>query len=117
MVGMDAFLEIHTWKAYRKLFDLAAFIVMTRPQAVKPDQDMKIVAQQFARTKISDAYALSGQGDCLVHPQKQAIHLAPVTPMDISSTHIRQMIHDGQSIGRWVAPEVEAYIENKGLYR
>ena len=41
MVGLDAFLEIHTWKSYRQLFDLAAFIVMTRPQVAKPDQDMK----------------------------------------------------------------------------
>jgi nicotinate-nucleotide adenylyltransferase len=117
MVGMDAFLEIHTWKAYRKLFDLAAFIVMTRPQAVKPDQDMKILALQFARTKISDAYVLSGQGDCLVHPHMKPIHLAPVTPMEVSSSQIRDMLHKGQSIGRWVAPAVEAYIESKGLYR
>lgn len=117
MIGLDAFLDIHTWKSYRQLFDLAAFIVMTRPQAVEPDHDMITLALQFARERISDAYELSGKEDRLVHPQKQVIHLAPVTPMDISSSRIREMIHRGQSIRQWVAPTVEAYIVSKGLYR
>jgi nicotinate-nucleotide adenylyltransferase len=117
MVGLDAFLEIHTWKAYWQLFDLAAFIVMTRPQAVKSDQDLKTLALQFARERISDAYQLSEEGDCLTHPQKQVIHLAPVTPMDISSSRIREMIRKGQPIRQWVAPPVVAYIESKGLYQ
>jgi nicotinate-nucleotide adenylyltransferase len=117
MVGLDAFLEIHTWKAYRQLFDLTAFIVMTRPQASKPDQEMTTLTLQLARERISDAYQLSKEGDRLVHPEKQVIYLAPVTPMDISSSRIRTMIHKGQSIHQWVAPTVEAYIESKGLYR
>lgn len=117
MVGMDAFLEIHTWKSYRKLFDLATFIVMTRPRTVTPDQDLKTLALQFARERISDAYEPVAEGDRLEHPQKQAIHLSPVTPMDISSSRIRETIHNGLPIGQWVAPAVEAYIESKGLYR
>ena len=117
MVGMDAFLEIHTWKSYRRLFELAAFIVMTRPETVKADQDMKSVALQFAKERISDGYALSGDGDRLVHPQKQVIHLASVRPLDISSSRIRDMIRKGRPIGQWVAPTVAAYIESKGLYR
>lgn len=117
IVGMDAFLEIHTWKSYRKLFDLATFIVMTRPRALTPDQDLIKLALQFVRKRISDAYEPSVEGDHLVHPQKQAIHLSQVTPMDISSSCIRERIHKGQPIGQWVAPAVEAYIESKGLYR
>jgi nicotinate-nucleotide adenylyltransferase len=117
MVGLDAFLEIHTWKAYRQLFDLAAFIVMTRPQAVKPDQNMKTLILQFARQRISEAYQLSKEANTLIHPEKQAIYLSPVTPVDISSSRIREMIRTGQSIHRWVVPPVEAYIESKGLYR
>jgi nicotinate-nucleotide adenylyltransferase len=117
MVGMDAFLEIHTWKSYLKLFDLATFIVMTRPRTTTPDQDLKTLALQFARERISDAYEPAVEGDRLAHPQKQAIHLSPVTPMDISSSRIRESIHKGQPIGQWVTPAVEAYIESKGLYK
>jgi nicotinate-nucleotide adenylyltransferase len=117
MVGLDAFLEIHTWKSYRQLFDLAAFIVMTRPQATKPDQEMTTLTLQFVKEQISGAYKLSKEGDRLVHPEKQVIYLAPVTPMDISSSRIREMIRKGQSIHQWVASTVAAYIESKGLYR
>jgi nicotinate-nucleotide adenylyltransferase len=117
MVGLDAFLEIHTWKAYRQLFDLAAFIVMTRPQAAKTDQGMEMLTLQFAKERISDAYELSKNRDGLFHPEKQAIYLAPVTPVDISSSRIRDMIREGRSVHQWVAPKVAAYIESKGLYR
>ncbi len=118
IVGLDAFLEIHTWKSFRQLFDLAAFIVMARPQGPKPHLGMKEQTEQYARERISDAYSLSvsAHGDILVHPQKQAIYLAPVTPVDISSSRIREMTRQGQSIRRWVAPSVAAYIERKGLY-
>ncbi len=117
MVGLDAFLEIHTWKSFRQLFDLAAFIVMARPQGPKPVSDIKGLAAQFTRERISAAYAMSAQGDAMVHPAKQPIYLAPVTPVDISSSRIREMIGQGQSIREWVAPTVAAYLEKKGLYR
>jgi nicotinate-nucleotide adenylyltransferase len=117
IIGLDAFLEIHTWKSFRQLFDLAAFIVMTRPQGPNPAPDMKEQAAQFAKERISAAYALSCHGDAMVHPAKQPIYLAPVTPVDISSSRIREMIGQGQSIRNWVAPTVAAYIEKKGLYR
>lgn len=117
IVGLDAFLEIHTWKSFRQLFDLAAFIVMTRPQGVQTSASMKTQAVRFARKRISDKYALSDGGDALVHPEKQLIYLAEVTPVDISSSRIRQMIGQGLPVRKWVAPEVAEYIENKGLYR
>ena len=31
IIGMDAFAEIHTWKANRELLDQASFVVMGRP--------------------------------------------------------------------------------------
>jgi nicotinate-nucleotide adenylyltransferase len=117
MVGLDAFLEIHTWKKYRQLFNLAAFIVMTRPHAAKTDQEMEMLTLQFARKRISDAYELSEKRDALMHPEKQAIYLAAVPPVDISSSRIRDMIREGRSVRQWVAPKVAAYIENKGLYQ
>jgi len=119
IVGLDAFLEIHTWKSFRQLFELAAFIVMARPQEPKPSLGMKVLAEQFAKERISDAYSLSlsAHGDALRHPQKQFIYLAPVTPVDISSSRIREMTRQGLSIRKWVAPSVAAYIEGKGLYR
>jgi nicotinate-nucleotide adenylyltransferase len=117
MVGQDAFLEIHTWKFFRKMFDLAAFIVMARSQGPKPAHNMNELVLQFAKQHISAGYSMSAQGDSLVHPEKQMIFLAPVTPVDISSSRIREMIHQGQPVGKWVSPTVAAYIKKKGLYQ
>ena len=80
---------------------------------------MNEMTELFAKERISDAYSLSksAYGDALVHPHKHCIYLAPVAPVDISSSRIREMIRQGQSIRKWVAPSVAAYIETKGLYR
>ena len=92
---------------------------MARPQGPMLHPGMKALAAQFAKERISDDYCLSmsAHGDALSHPQKQFIYLAPVTPVDISSSHIRELIREGHSIRKWVAPSVAAYIEEKGLYR
>ena len=117
IVGLDAFLEIHTWKSYCEMFELATFIVMARPlnRSLGIRWPESVVA--YARQWLSKDYTLSAPGDALIHPQKEPIYLAQVTPIPISSSHIREMIGQGRSIREWVAPSVADYIENRGLYR
>jgi nicotinate-nucleotide adenylyltransferase len=117
LVGLDAFLEIHTWKSFRHLFDLAAFIVMTRPSGMASNSPWQESVARFTRNHISEAYLPSGQGDALIHPRKKPIYLVSVSPVAISSSRIRELIRKGQSVEQWVAPAVAAYIEGKGLYR
>jgi nicotinate-nucleotide adenylyltransferase len=117
VIGLDAFLEIHTWKSYGDMFELAAFIVMARPHSQASASDWQVSLIDYTRRWISSDYTLSCAGDTLIHPQKEPIYLAMVTPMSISSSQIREMIRQGRSIEEWVAPPVAAYIESKGLYR
>ena len=117
LVGVDAFLEMHTWKSYRRLFNLAAFIVMTRPDAMKRSLPLHTLALTYTLQHISDGYALSNDGNRLEHPEKKSIYLAPVTPVAIASTRIRDMTRKDQSIHQWVGSSVSDYIANKGLYR
>jgi nicotinate-nucleotide adenylyltransferase len=117
MVGLDAFLEIHTWKSYRRLFDLAAFILMTRPEPDQPVPSLHPSALEYARRHISPHYALADDGCALEHPEKKIIYLAPVTPVAIASSQIRAKIQHGQPIQQWVEPAVSDYIDQKGLYR
>lgn len=117
IVGVDAFLEIHTWKSYQRLFDLSAFILMTRPEPGKIPFSLVPLAIDYVRHHISDGYALASNGRTLVHPEKKAIYLAPVTPITIASTQIRDRVRHGEPIGQWVSPAVAEYIDNKGLYR
>jgi nicotinate-nucleotide adenylyltransferase len=116
-VGLDAFLEIHAWKSFRDMFEVAAFIVMARPQSQGLTSTWQTSVAEYARQWISQDYVLSTSGDALLHPQKKTIYLALVTPMLISSSQIRAMIRLGRSVREWVAPSVAEYIERKGLYR
>lgn len=114
LVGVDAFLEIHTWKAYRQLFNLAAFIVMTRPDS--GERPLNLTAQTYAHRHICDGYTLDIDGRSMKHPDLNPIYLATVSPAAIASTQIRDMIRSGHSIHQWVDSGVSEYIENKGLY-
>ncbi len=117
ILGLDAFLEIHTWKSFQQLFDLAAFIVMARLQNRRSVLPWRASVVEFAQQRISADYRLSTRTDTLIHPQKKPIYLASVTPVAISSSRIREMIRLGQSVQAWVDPAVADYIERKGLYR
>jgi nicotinate-nucleotide adenylyltransferase len=54
VMGLDAFLEIDTWKSFRDLLALVPVIVLSRPEAAgcSGDRDEKIV-QGFIRSKLS----------------------------------------------------------------
>jgi len=117
LVGIDAFLEMHTWKSYRQLFDFAAFVVMTRPDATQPSLPLRDLILTYTLRHISDGYAVCKDGTALEHPEKRSIYPASVTPVAIASSRIRDMIRNGRSIHQWVGAGVADYIENKGLYR
>ena len=117
MMGLDAFLEIHTWKAFRRLFEETAIAVMSRPGSgqwtARRDQE----ALSYVQRHIAPEYRLKRDDRMLVHPDKQCVYLLSVTPVDISSSSIRSGIQKGEPLDRWVAPPVARYIQQKGLYR
>ena len=117
IMGLDAFLEIDTWRAYQEFFDLVSFIVMMRPEANQNKRRSHETIEHILKTRISEDYALSVSKNCFIHKNKHPVCLADVTPLDISSTKIRQYITEGRSIQFWVPERVAVYIQTKGLYR
>ena len=118
IVGLDALLEMDTWKAYMDLFLLIPFIVMARPVPGCHDPSlMWKTLENYLKTKISDGYQFSPSLPGCVHPDKQPVFLFDFKPLDISSTKIRERIAKGRSIHRLVPEKVADYIKTKGLYR
>lgn len=117
LMGEDAFLEIHTWKSYHQVLGLTALIVMARPGSGQQDQTFPSLAANYAHRHLCDRYTLSKETDTLEHPEKRPIYLAPIQPVPIASTQIRDMIRIGQPTHEWVGHRVSDYIENKGLYQ
>ena len=117
IIGLDAFLEIDTWKSYRNFFDLIPIIVMTRPpDGANKNQEPCKAMEIYIRAHVSDGYRFLEHKSCFVHSTKQAIYLFNVTPIDISSSKIRRLIKQGASIKNFVPDAVDTYIHQKGLY-
>ena len=110
VLGMDAFLDINSWKSYQELFSLCNFIVMTRPgyeakelDQIIPDQIMKDFVYHPDKRKF-------------VHSSQFAIYFREITSLDISSHSIRTFIKNGRSIKYLLPEEVENYVKEHGFY-
>ncbi len=110
IVGTDAFMEIETWKEYRRLFDYAHFVIIRRPGS-NTEKIKGLLSKLQLKLK-------SGIGpDIFIAPSGNTLIIMEPTPIGISSTRIREMVMEGESI-RFLVPEyVRDYIMEKGLYR
>jgi len=109
IIGMDAFLEIKTWKSYEALFKEANFVVIKRPGV--PDE-------QFGSLVMSMnlGFQPGEDGSYFLPSTGHGIFYKKMTLLEISSTGIREKAAGKRSI-RFLLPEsVETYIAEKGLY-
>ena len=111
IVGLDAFLEIDTWKDYAALFELCHFVVMSRPGLEKkfsPEHLPVELAPDFCYDKRKCGYVY--RSGFLVFPRE-------ITALDISSTEIRKSFREGRSIKYLLPLPVENYIRSCKIYR
>jgi nicotinate-nucleotide adenylyltransferase len=118
IMGLDAFLEIHTWKSHQDLLEQIAFIVMARPAEDYPDarQGWRILETYLGSTLSADNQ-FDAKRACYILEGKQPIFICDIKALDISSTKIREKVKRKQSIKNFVTPEVAEYIRLKGLYK
>jgi len=111
IVGQDAFQAVTTWKDWERLLLLCNFAVMTRPGY----DDMRldaILPRTFAAKFIYDKKTDGFKG-----PTGQAIYFRHTSFLDISSSHMRDMVRTGNSI-RYLTPgKVRQYIMKHNLYK
>jgi nicotinate-nucleotide adenylyltransferase len=119
IVGLDAFLEMHTWKSYLDIFRKVPLIVMGRPQigiSIQQKTLHDIVSDYLFRNIVS-GFTYERPSLSFSHPELPSVYLMTVTAMDISSSHIRSLISRGRSIRYLVPDVVMEYILHKGLYQ
>jgi nicotinate-nucleotide adenylyltransferase len=109
ILGIDAFLEIKTWRDYKGLFDYAHFVVLFRAGCGKhPLGDLFSDLDIKASKTDTDNHFIAPSGNSII--------LITPTRMEISSTNIRNMVKEGKSIHFLVPYAVRDYIIEKGLY-
>lgn len=109
IVGLDAMLEIETWKSYQEIFNLCHLVVLDRP-------GYEFAAMAIILTnKIKCSY--QAEKKLFIHPGGNKIYFRPITRLDVSSTQIRRLTARGLSM-RYLLPEkVRRYILENKLYR
>ena len=113
LLGVDAFLEIETWRDYENVLEQCSFIIMSRPPFHL--EDAHYVLNKKYSQRIVD---LSGSSAPVnIEDSADLIYLVPIQALDISSTEVRKRVMRNQSIQYLVPESVERYIKENGLYQ
>jgi nicotinate-nucleotide adenylyltransferase len=109
IMGLDAFLEIDTWREYQQLFHYAHFVVIQRPGLPSEKLEPFLLSLKVG-------YRKTGKNGTFLMPTGHSVIYKRATLLEISSTDLRQRVGNGRSI-RFLVPEaVRSYIMDKGLY-
>jgi len=110
ILGIDAFLEIDTWKDYTDLIEGCSFIVISRP-GFNLEDAKNIIGGKYAQRMIEIKSSIK-EKDMGCYD----FFLLHMGSLDIASSDIRERIKKGESIQGLVPKEVEKYIKEKKLY-
>lgn len=116
IVGLDAFLEIDTWKSYTDLLVEIPMIVISRPDATLEPEDGWRRLDHYLKTVISAELTFNRSLACYEKPDMLPVYRYEVSALAISSTQIRDLRKSGRAIDFLVTKEVAKYITSRGLY-
>ncbi len=117
ILGLDAFLELNTWKSYMEILDIIPFIVIARPGSGNyKKKELYGEIEKFLLTQISDKYRYNRKIKGYIHEKKETVFVFDAAPLNISSTMIRNHVKKGKAINALVPPSVDSFIKNKRLY-
>lgn len=111
ITGVDAFLEIHTWKNFGELPLSADFVILGRPP-----YSQERLGSYIANT-FPDFDLVAGEGKGKMSPEQNAFFLVSMPPVAISSTDIRRHAAAGNPIHEYTPVPVVDYITANRLYR
>ena len=102
LIGADSFRSLESWREPERVVSLAHLALLARSGNGAADVDEATFREQVRRLG----------GDGALEPVVVATRR-----VDISSTEVRERIHDRKSIAGFVVDAVARYIADSGLYR
>jgi len=111
ILGSDSFNDIASWHEYAELMRLSSFIVAPRPN--HPSRPlMEVLPVELAREFWYDAGVAA-----YVNSGGNSITYLETTPIDISSSDIRERVSKGKSVRYLLPDSAIEFMETEGLYR
>ena len=118
IMGLDAVLEIDTWKSYRHLLASVPQIVISRPDSAdRTAADGWKRLAHYLKTAVSAGHTFSKTDNAFVATGLAPLYILDVSSLEISSTRIRHLVKSGRSIRYLVPPAIADYIATKGLFK
>ncbi len=114
LIGVDAFLEISTWRSPVELLRECEFIVANRPGFSLADVVAALPPE--LRPPVVDKKCGNRSAGSIRHGGA-IIHLLPDVNVPVSATQVREAVHAGRSIKKLVGEPVAEYIRKMKLYR
>lgn len=109
VLGGDAFLGFASWYCWQSLFDLSHILLVGRPGTALQDERLpEALRKELARRRT--------QAEALRDSPGGKIALFPITALDISASHIRELLRKAESARYLLPAPVLDYIGQKGLY-
>lgn len=117
LIGLDAFLDLPSWREPEALLAACSFVVISRPGQVF----QKLATLPFLQHITTEQLAPLDTGALdrlhLPLPSGQQIICLPLPPSQISASDIRHRIQCGAMLANLLPPPVESYILRQQLYR
>lgn len=111
ILGSDSFNDIASWYEYEDLLALSSFIV-----APRPNHPPKALAEVLP-VELAGKFWYDSRVMAFVNSGGNSITYLDTTPIDISSSDIRERVHRGRSV-RYLLPDTAIeFIRKEGLYR
>jgi nicotinate-nucleotide adenylyltransferase len=117
IIGLDAFLDLPSWKQAPHLLEICHFIVCSRPEvtftqlqsvSLLPPISLASLQKLDQRVEVRLEVPLSSGN---------SMTLLSVPPCEVSASRIREHIALKRPIGAWLPPAVESYIIRHLLYQ
>ena len=110
LIGMDAFVEISTWKDYQLFLDYCSFVVFERPGF-----PAHLLADRLPGS-YEERISHVSRDDTGLEVAENRVYLVEGLSNEVSSTGIRDSIRRGKHWRGMVPPAVEEYIDKTQLY-
>jgi nicotinate-nucleotide adenylyltransferase len=109
IMGADSWLEITTWREWKRLLTMTNHIVVTRPGYEPAALQVAAIKDRIVDVRSSKS----------IGPDAAGIFFTDVVMSDVSATHIRQLARAGRTdeLTGFLPGPVFDYIEKYGIYR
>jgi nicotinate-nucleotide adenylyltransferase len=109
LIGLDAFLDIHSWHRSEELFQAAHFVVFSRPE-----YEAEALADYLRG--LDPGFVAGDSDDVFQSPGGCTVHFCLITQMDISGHDLRRRLAAGLSVDYLVPRTVRDYLLYHQLY-